>query len=299
MPTRASATGNNTKVPAGFTYLGQFVDHDITLDLTLDRREGSGPAGDREFPHARARPRLDLRARPRTAAASSMRAIPATPTAIPGSKIPDRQDDQRAGLGNVTGDHRNDLPRNPEGFALIGDHRNDENLLVAQTHLAMLKFHNKVCDHLIAARQARRHGLHRGAPDRDVALPVDGAARFRRAASPSPGSSRRSSHEGRKFYRFKKMPYMPVEFSGAAYRLGHSMVREAYSHNRIFTFGGADPPGTLESAVPVHRPFRRHRRRSCAEPAYGPTPIPVLSSNWIIDWRRYFKTRRPIRLRAA
>ena len=46
----------------------------------------------------------------------------------------------------MTGDHRNDLPRSPEGFALIGDHRNDENLLVAQTHLAMLKFHNKVCD---------------------------------------------------------------------------------------------------------------------------------------------------------
>ena len=46
------------------------------------------------------------------------------------------------------GDFRNDLPRSPEGFALIGDHRNDENLLVAQTHLAFLKFHNAVCDML-------------------------------------------------------------------------------------------------------------------------------------------------------
>ena len=27
---------------------------------------------------------------------------------------------------------------------------------------------------------------------------------------------------------------MPIEFSAAAYRLGHSMVRERYSHNRIF-----------------------------------------------------------------
>ena len=51
-------------------------------------------------------------------------------------------------FGNVIGDFRNDLPRSPEGFALIGDHRNDENLLVAQTHLAMLKFHNAVCDML-------------------------------------------------------------------------------------------------------------------------------------------------------
>ena len=52
------------------------------------------------------------------------------------------------------GDFRNDLPRSPEGFALIGDHRNDENLLVAQTHLAFLKFHNKVVD--IAAGEAER-----------------------------------------------------------------------------------------------------------------------------------------------
>ena len=49
-------------------------------------------------------------------------------------------------FGGVTGNFRNDLPRSPEGFALIGDHRNDENLLVAQTHLAFLKFHNKVVD---------------------------------------------------------------------------------------------------------------------------------------------------------
>jgi hypothetical protein len=47
--------------------------------------------------------------------------------------------------------------------------------------------------------------------------------------------------EGRKFYRFQKVPYMPVEFSAAAYRLGHSMVREAYSHNRVFTAGGLTP----------------------------------------------------------
>ena len=30
----------------------------------------------------------------------------------------------------------NDLERRRQGVAMIGDHRNDENLLVAQTHLA-------------------------------------------------------------------------------------------------------------------------------------------------------------------
>ena len=51
----------------------------------------------------------------------------------------------------MTGDHRNDLPRGPEGFALVGDHRNDENLIVAQTHLAMIHFHNRVLDKLPAS----------------------------------------------------------------------------------------------------------------------------------------------------
>jgi hypothetical protein len=50
---------------------------------------------------------------------------------------------------------------------------------------------------------------------------------------------------GRRFFHFKRRPFMPVEFSAAAYRLGHSMVREVYSHNRIFTPGGV-APATLQ-----------------------------------------------------
>ena len=59
-------------------------------------------------------------------------------------------------FGGVTGNFRDDLARSPEGFALIGDHRNDENLLVAQTHLAMLKFHNAICDMLSSGPDPRR-----------------------------------------------------------------------------------------------------------------------------------------------
>ena len=44
----------------------------------------------------------------------------------------------------------NDLPRNSQNTAIIGDPRNDENLIVAQLHLAFLKFHNAVVDHLLA-----------------------------------------------------------------------------------------------------------------------------------------------------
>ena len=51
-----SAEGNNTDVPAGFTYLGQFVDHDITLDLTALGDKESDPAAVENF----RTPALDL-----------------------------------------------------------------------------------------------------------------------------------------------------------------------------------------------------------------------------------------------
>src|SRR5262245_50702947 len=39
-----------------------------------------------------------------------------------------------------------DLPRGPDGRALIADSRNDENMVIAQLHLAFLKFHNAMVD---------------------------------------------------------------------------------------------------------------------------------------------------------
>ena len=103
---------------------------------------------------------------------------------------------------------------------MIGDHRNDENLLVAQTHLAMLKFHNAVCDMLSSSanpppdifREARQivtwHYQWMVLHDWVERLTEKGIVA-------------KILHDGRKFYRFKKVPYMPVEFSAAAYRLGH------------------------------------------------------------------------------
>src|SRR5262245_7232294 len=285
-PNPSGTAGNSKNIPAGFTYLGQFVDHDITLDLTsfgekeadpqavenfrtpaldLDCVYGLGPDGSRQL-YARNPPNFDGKA--------------------PGPKFL-VSNTVLGGPGNLTEVFPNDLPRSPEGFALIGDHRNDENLLVAQTHLAMLKFHNKVCDQLIAAGKPAETVF---AEARQIVtwhyqwmVLHDFVERITET-----GIVAKILEQGRRFYRFKKIPYMPVEFSGAAYRLGHSMVREFYSHNRIFTKDGeGGGPASLNQLFTF-----TGLSGGIAGDLAGQVPgfhVKKLPSNWVIDWRRFFK----------
>ena len=269
--------GNNPNIPAGFTYLGQFVDHDITLDLTSLGDKEKDPLGIENF----RTPSLDLDCVYGLGPDGSPHLYARNPAA--GNKHGPKLLIGKT-FNSGEGDFRNDLPRSPEGFALIGDHRNDENLLVAQTHLAFLKFHNTVCDMLSNGpnpppdifKQARQTVtwhyqwmvLH------------DWVERLT-----EPGIVTKILHDGRKFYRFKKIPYMPVEFSAAAYRLGHSMVRQRYAHNKVFpaadfsllfAFSGLSGGiiGDLAPSPPTPPPN---------------TAFPRLPSNWIIDWRRFYE----------
>jgi hypothetical protein len=289
-PDPGSAEGNNPKIPAGFTYLGQFVDHDITLDLTAIGEKESDPTAVDNF----RTPALDLDSVYGLGPDGSHHLYARNPGdadgRTPGPKLLVGRNINVA-AGGVTGDHRNDLPRGPEGFALVGDHRNDENLIVAQTHVALLKFHNRVCDEIAAPgrtadavfAEARRtvtwhyqwlvlHDfVRRITEDESVARVLE---------------------EGRRFYRFKKTPFMPVEFSAAAYRLGHSMVREVYSHNRIFTAGGV-APATLQLLFRFTGLSGGIVGELAPSPPTTPTPVSVLPSNWIIDWRRFHEVALP------
>ena len=174
-PDPGSQTGNNPNIPAGFTYFGQFVDHDITLDLTSLGDKEKDPLGIENF----RTPSVDLDCvyglgpdgSPHLYARNPAEGNKHGPKLLIGKNI-------TVGFGGVTGDFRNDLPRSPEGFALIGDHRNDENLLVAQTHLAFLKFHNAVCDMLSGRPKPACRHLQGSPQDRHMALPVDRAARL-------------------------------------------------------------------------------------------------------------------------
>jgi hypothetical protein len=103
---------------------------------------------------------------------------------------------------------------------------------------------------------------------------------------------------GRRFYDFDQapfngMPFMPVEFSVAAYRMGHSMVRNSYNFNRVFSNDRcALRPGSL------FRMFAFTGPGGLGAPQGG-TDVPTLPSNWIIDWRRFFEVDDPILLNYA
>ena len=127
-----------------------------------------------------------------------------------------------------------DLPRNGAAAgrrrALIGDPRNDENTIVSQLQGLFLRFHNRVVaenpslDFPAVQRIVRNHYqyvvLHDFLP-RIVHSTVLAALKTRGYYDP---------HK-LKHYRFRNEPFMPVEFSVAAYRLGHSMVRPGYRLN--------------------------------------------------------------------
>lgn len=230
-----------SEIPAGYTYFGQFVDHDITFDPTPLGTEILDPEGLENF----RTPRLDL-------------------DCVYGSGPHDQpylfDGEGRFLLGTIPGTELKDLPRNPLGRAIIGDMRNDENAIVSQIQLAFLSAHNTLIDRAVAAgaadpfMEARRvlTWLYQHCVWNDfirricIEEVVDTALRCEALA------------DGRKqwalglcdVYDWAHAPFMPLEFSVAAYRFGHSMVRNGYqtnfTHNqldRVPLFANTTPGG--------------------------------------------------------
>jgi len=293
----SALTSDNQNIPAGYTYLGQFIDHDITLDVTPLGAIQNDPAAVVDF----RTPRLDL---------DSVYGM--GPTATP--NLYDRLNPNKLAVGRCgpggAGDAKvkaglpNDLMRNREGMALVGDPRNDENLIVAQTHLAFIKFHNAVVDRIVAAGNvpaakifdtARQQALwhYQWIVLHDF---LDRIIDFNDVQD--------VLANGRKFFKYEQcsafnVPFMPVEFSAAAYRLGHSMVRQKYSHNRAFndtdfnllfhfTAASGGIVGDLLSTD-------QDANRKLAEQLKLLLPFVVdkLPGDWAIDWHRFYELGEP------
>ncbi len=261
-----TASGDNAKLPSGYTYFGQFVDHDITFDPLSVLQKLNDPDALVDF----RTPRFDLDSLYGGGPADDPYLYDSQSPSNRGVKLLVGHNDEGKGF------ERDDLQRNAQGRALIGDPRNDENLIVSQLQLLFIRFHAKVVDHvrkatklegaeLFAEAQRMLRWHYQWIVTHDFLNRIAGKA----AAD--------AAFANRQFFKWTNEPFMPVEFSGAAYRFGHSMVREIYDLNGdivgIPIFADADKPGPLEHLGG----FRR---------------LPVL---WSVDWSFFFKTssRKP------
>ncbi|MDQ3803117.1 MAG: heme peroxidase family protein [Acidobacteriota bacterium] len=279
---------DNPNIFSGFTFLGQFIDHDITFDPTSSLEKQNDPEAIQNF----RTPVLELDSVYGSGPATQPFLYDADP-ANAGKLLIGRDADGRP----------NDLPRNSQGTALLGDPRNDENLIVSQLHLTFLKFHNKVLDHLKAKgaeggvavppefifeetqRVVRWH--YQWIVVNEFLRKTLGEALWSRLVKPEGGGKDGKGKEGKevppgttvgqdpignvldgtlKFYRWKGEPFIPVEFAVAAYRFGHSQIRPGYRIND--GFGDSIFPGLFVRA--------------------NLTADNVLKAGRAVDWSKFF-----------
>jgi hypothetical protein len=246
----------NTGIRAGYTYLGQFIDHDLTFDpvSSLDRQ--NDPKALEDF----RTPRFDLdnvygrgpSDQPYLYRSDGLHMLL-------GDRLTGADNDP-----NARGVPRNRPVPDEPARALLGDPRDDENVIVSQLQAAFLRFHNRVVDFTAtsnfeeAQRTVRYH--YQWLVLNDFLPTIIGL---------ETSSSIKAELPRLRF--FKPGHYggiMPVEFSVAAYRFGHSMIRPIYRLNtnleRLVIFRQDGTPG--DSLV-------------------GFRDFP---SNWAIDWRLFF-----------
>lgn len=284
----------DANIPAAYTYLGQFVDHDITLETTsaslqalLDPNLTPLALNDiRATVRNLRNPTLDL---------DSVYGLPAP-------RDPARRAKMQVGLVTALGQNQkpllrpphkgddNDLPREGRSSvdthdraALIGDPRNDENTIVAQLHVAFLKAHNALVDRGRNFRQAqkllRQHYQHIVIHD------------FLKKRIADPRIVNRILRHGNRVYDALAEPFfLPLEYSVAAYRFGHSMVRGAYNFNLNFNTSGE--PGTILASLALLFTFTALSGQ-LGGGVVSPQGTDALPENWIIEWENLVDAGRP------
>ena len=212
--------GESTTIPMGFIFLGQFIDHDITLDTTSSVDRANDPTATQNF----RTPCLDLdciygdgpEATPMLYATDGK-------TLLTGSE-------DKAALAY------HDLQRNRDGRAIIGDPRNDENRILSQLQLAFIRFHNAVVkkypDQSFEDIHKTVKWHYQWIVVNDFLKVMVGSKLVRDIFA-----------NGRRFYHPSDRPFIPIEFSTAAFRFGHSLVpqqlRVKAGKNLVNLFGTA------------------------------------------------------------
>jgi len=268
------------RLPAGYTYFGQFVDHDITFDPVSSLTRQNDPDGLTDF----RTPRFDL---------DSL--YGRGPTDQPylydrdhlhlvlGRKLSQDQESTDPIAGP-------DLQRVPSERATIGDPRNDENLIVSQLQTTFIRFHNQVLNLVgnenpnlshedvfkLSQKTVRWHYQWVVVHDylRRLVGPETIADILPSSPYVVPTGEAAMAEPRLRFYHWGEQPYMPVEFSVAAYRFGHSMIRPSYLIN---SEAKTEPPVEGASRIPI---FTQGDGEKEALNGFR-----VLPNNWAVEWR--------------
>jgi hypothetical protein len=270
-PALSAGNSDNASMTAGMTFLGQFLDHDLTFDPTSSLARQQDPESIRNFRI----PALDLDSVYGGGPGVSPHLYDVT---VDGGRTTFLIEGI-AGSEAVSSDGvaRTDLPRNSQNVALIGDPRNDENLVVSQLHLAMLAFHNAVMADVRADIGATATPEQLFAESQRIVRWHYQWLVVHEFLAKSCG--RKVVEDvltaGRKHYTWRHQPFVPVEWSVAAYRFGHSQVRPSYRAN----FG----------SPPTHDPFVA----LIFDPASGGSDPDDLrggrrAARRFIDWQTFF-----------
>ena len=301
----------DSKIPAGYTYFAQFVDHDLSFDPGSNLQQKSDPNALEDY----RTPRFDLDSvygrgpedqpylyqeqnkseagheRFRFLLGNAVTAYDASTlkAAIHGWDVPrcmffpDRARMEQNHLSN----------RNSSERAIIADPRNDANVIISQLHGLFLGFHNYLLDNTETAsfehiqQEVRWHyqwlvlydflpriieldvykrilrrvtRVEESGPPRVIHDPQDLAHWRRQICSPT----------------LKTRPFLPIEFSAAAFRFAHSMVGPEYLLNHT----GNGGPIAILSAVDDGTDLRGFR---------------AFQNSWLIDWSLFFDQIAPLR----
>jgi Animal haem peroxidase len=246
-------------IPAAYTYFGQFIDHDLTFDPASSLQKQDDPDALVDY----RTPRFDMD-----------NIYGRGPDDQPYMYTPDGRSfvlgNAMTGAPEVNA-NAHDLQRNAQtpARALIGDPRNDENKIVSQLQGLWHRFHNKIAADnpgmLFADVQQQVRFHYQWILLHDF-LPTVVAKEVLDEVLPIKDKKLVVSKSNLQFFHPKNEAFMPLEFSAAAYRFGHSMVRPGY---RVNSTVGPQPIFKFGANALDLRGFQ------------APPP------NWALDWRRY------------
>src|SRR5437588_224024 len=280
------------RLPAGYTYFGQFVDHDITFDPVSSLTRQNDPDSLTDF----RTPKFDL-------------------DSLYGRGPADQpyiydENGMTLALGEALGpDGQRDLKRVQVGKrmrALVGDPRNDENKIVSQLQTVFIQFHNRVFqwvkdkekefdtddDRFKRAQQLVRwhyqwvvvHDFLRRIVGDDPFRPADGVVAdiLKPISFRTAGGKHDLIRPHLLFYDWIERPFMPVEFAVAAYRFGHSAIRPSYHINSTLQNGQF----SREHDIP------QTRAKAFRIPIFTDTPtatdslggFQAIPKDWGVDW---------------